>query len=542
MSLTGCRATDDLFCSGAGCEWTTEEWKRLSALAGLPDPPEDLSNRYWNDPAAAALGQEFYFDPRFSGNANLLDAIGNPVPYARAASGQPINVSCATCHDPRRAGSDFTSAPNTVSIGAGWYDVNSEQTVNAAYYPLLYWNGRSDSLWSQAAAVTESGVSVNGSRLNTFWVIYNDPHYHAAYDALFDPKLPETPPSTADVPLTGKPVAAPAVNANWNATSAANREMVTRVHVNFAKAIAAYEYRLLSRNSLFDRFVAGEVTAISPAAKRGARLFVGKASCVDCHNGPLFSDGTFHDIGVPQTGDHVPTVTDCYPGRASCDCTPGAEKGNCFPAGAWSGLLRLAGSVDGTDANGDLVVNFNNFRRDSMWSDDPGDTSRQPFYAAPTDPTLKGAWRTPSLRDVALTPPYMHDGYYQTLEDVVWHYNVGGTASGHGQFVLPVCEPGVESDPAGGNACMAADAPVPARAAQIKPLGLTDGELSDLVEFLKTLTGERLPASLISKPVPPSDGGAPDSGTPDGGTPDSGTPDGGTPGDGGTTATFGGSQ
>ena len=115
----------------------------------------------------------------------MLDALGQAVPYARAATGQPINVSCATCHDPKRAGADFTSAPNTVSIGAGWYDVNSEQTVNAAYYPLLYWNGRTDSLWAQAAQVSESRVSMNGTRLNTFWVIYNDRDYREAYNALF---------------------------------------------------------------------------------------------------------------------------------------------------------------------------------------------------------------------------------------------------------------------------------------------------------------------------------------------------------------------
>ena len=104
----------------------------------------------------------------------------------------PINISCATCHDPKRAGSDFTSAPNTVSIGAGWYDVNSEQTVNAAYYPLLYWNGRTDSLWAQAAQVSESGVSMNGTRLNTFWVILTTPTTARPTDALFtDTPLPD---------------------------------------------------------------------------------------------------------------------------------------------------------------------------------------------------------------------------------------------------------------------------------------------------------------------------------------------------------------
>ena len=187
----GCRATDDLFCSKQGCEWTSDEWAKLKALSPLPRPTDDpdrygdRSNAQWNNPDAAALGHEFYFDTRFSGNATLVDTIGQTVPYARAATGQPINVSCATCHDPKRAGADFSSAPNTVSIGAGWYDVNGEQTVNALYYPLLYWNGRSDSLWGQAAAVNESGVSMNSTRLNNFWVILNDPHYHSAYNAIF---------------------------------------------------------------------------------------------------------------------------------------------------------------------------------------------------------------------------------------------------------------------------------------------------------------------------------------------------------------------
>jgi cytochrome c peroxidase len=506
-AFAGCKATDDLFCSKGGCEWTSQEWSTLKTLSPLPRPTDDpdrygdSSNAYWNNSDAAALGHEFYFDTRFSGNATLVDTIGQTVPYARAALGQPVNVACATCHDPKRAGSDFTSAPNTVSIGAGWYDVNGEQTVNALYYPLLYWNGRSDSLWSQAAAVNESGVSMNNTRLNTFWVIMNDAHYHSAYNAIFtnDP-LPDPAPATTDVPLTGKPG-----QAAFDGMTADNKRMVTRVQVNFAKAIGAYEYTLVSRDSAFDKFMEGTDEAISPGAKRGARLFVGKASCVDCHNGPLFSDGLFHDVGVPQVGDHVPTITDCYPGRSNCDCTPGAEKGSCLPAGAWSGLLKLVASKDSKDANDNPVINYNNFRRDSTWSDNPPDEAfASKYYSAPTDATLKGAWRTPSLRDVAITAPYMHDGLYKTLEDVLWHYNVGGSASGAGQFSVPRCAPDTASDPDAGAPCLPADAGAPGRAAQIKPLELTDDEMDDLVEFLKTLTGAPLPASQTSKPVPPT--------------------------------------
>ena len=84
--------------------------------------------------------------------------------------------------------------------------------------------------------------------------------------------------------------------------------------------------------------MSGNDAAISPAAKRGARLFVGKASCVDCHNGPLFSDGLFHDIGVPQVGDHVPTVADCYPGTATATARGGRRRAPALPAGGWSGL------------------------------------------------------------------------------------------------------------------------------------------------------------------------------------------------------------
>ena len=86
------------------------------------------------------------------------------------------------------------------------------------------------------------------------------------------------------------------------------KAMVTRILVNWAKAIAAYEYKLNSLDSDFDKFVAEGPGSglISAAAKRGARLFVGKGGCVDCHLGPQFTDDQFHNIGVPQAGLTVP--------------------------------------------------------------------------------------------------------------------------------------------------------------------------------------------------------------------------------------------
>jgi cytochrome c peroxidase len=391
-----------------------------------------------------------------------------------------------------------------VSVGAGWYDVNGQQTLNAAYYPLLYWNGRTDSVWAQAVQVSESGVSMNGTRLNTFWVIVKN--YRRDYEDVFGYYYPlPAAPTEAEFPLVGKPAA----NGTFPiVASEENRQIVTRVFVNWAKAIAAYERTLISRDSKFDDFVREGTSsaAITPAAKRGARLFVGKASCIDCHSGPMLSDGLFHDIGVPQVGNHVPTVADCPAGvpNTRCDCTEGNEQATCFPAGAWSGLKRLAGSSQNLQTG---EFNYNHLRRDSVWSDRPDDIAAyQQYYEQPTDVSLKGAWRTPSLRDVAITAPYMHDGVFDTLEEVVWHYNAGGAASGSGQFVKS-----------------------PARAVQIKPLGLRDDEMADLVEFLKTLTGKPLPISQVTKPPAP-DAGAPDGGLPDGGASaagDGGIPDAG---------------
>ena len=129
--------------------------------------------------------------------------------------------------------------------------------------------------------------------------------------------------------------------------------------------------------------------------------------------------------------------------------TPPAGKG-CLPWGALDGLTKLrAGKT----------------LRSSVYSDNMGDTSRSDELTRPLTSALEGAWRTPTLRNVALTAPYMHDGLYETLEEVVAHYNRGGDPGA----------PGV-------------------RAVQIRPLGLTDGEQGDLVAFLHTLTETGMPA------------------------------------------------
>ncbi|MCB9655417.1 MAG: hypothetical protein H6729_14955 [Deltaproteobacteria bacterium] len=510
--LSGCEWVDAV-CGDGECRFSERSWSLIESLANLPPPDPDPANKYVGNADAELLGQQLYFDVALSGVATQVDGLGRASPPARSAKGVPTQIACVSCHDPASGGSDHESVPGYVSVGAGWYDVNSMPTVNSAYYKVKYWNGRYDSLVWQAMAVMESPFSMNGTRLAVAWRIHDA--YLATYNQIFGAEHPfpfpaafdeitaesfqdqalaakfrcssvdECPAETcrlvatstlADVgrktcvprfPLAGKSNGG-GCNVDdpehdpFDCMAPEDQEAITRVYVNVAKAIAAYEYLLVSRNSLFDRWVAEgpDSDLISSEARHGAALFVGKASCIDCHNTPLFSDNDFHNIGVPYPGAPVPTVADCPEGDPRCDCvTPK----NCQPWGAFTGLGKLQAGTE--------------FRIDGVkWSDDPEDRSRADYYVRPIDDTLKGAWRTPGLRDVALTAPYMHNGVYKTLLEVVRHYDEGGTNEG----VAPEW-----------------------KSKRLAPLALSEDEANALVEFLKTLTGEPLPASLV-RPVSPT--------------------------------------
>jgi cytochrome c peroxidase len=523
---TGCgKLADDVFCDGPTCNFTRYEWGQVQALAGLREPDKSLdpSNKWLDVEPAIQLGWRFYYETAFAGKAQWQDTLGRPTASARAPLGTKMEISCASCHDPQRAGSDFTSRPGHVSEGAGWYDVNAQQVLNAGHYPLLYWNGRSDSLWAQAAAVMESDVSVNGNRMEIVRTVLEK--YRTQYEAVFGPEplvlppraeieaLMENPESGPPVckggpqetcpagcrhvvatnpaalpdlrcwpifPLRGKGGQVPGcqvgaegakepfhdafecMQADATVNQVAN---LNRIYSNIAKAIAAYEFELTSLNSAFDRYAAGDRGALSPAAERGLKLFVGRASCIDCHRTPLFSDGAFHNIGVPQAGPAVPTERECVAG-GKCDCTttrpeagpvssepallPQWPAAKCLPWGYYTGLARLHSPT---------------FRRDGPFSDNApaGKISHKAYYDladAPTPPTTAiGAWRTPSLRDVALTPPYMHDGIFATLDEVIW-------------------------------------------SVELKPLFLSAQDRQDLVEFLKSLTGAPSRGELHGPPPP----------------------------------------
>jgi cytochrome c peroxidase len=524
VALAGCGASaDDLFCDSAGCGFSDLAWSRLSALANPGPVPIDASNAVFGTDRANLLGQWSFFDTRFSGVATQVDAIGRPTGVARAAKGQPLNISCASCHDLDRMGVDAASTPGNVSSGAGFTDVNALSVVDSAYSHLYFWNGRADSSWALAFAVAESATTMNGNRLQTAHVLADADQYRSQYDGTFGSTLGQTIPippeqSTCAIsqvivksgpnagqcldcslpgcrlaipanggpgvcwprfPLQGKPGSKMGCQPGdptepfgdaFDCMDPADQAAVTQVLVNWSKALESFEAKLVNvEGTPFDAWIAeGPLSAVvDESARRGAQLFVGKGGCVDCHNGPMLTDGGFHNIGVAQRGANVPTLADC-PEGGTCDCvTPTST--TCAPWGKFTGLERLQSMKN------------KNFLRTGPFSNDKTDTSRAADVAAMATDDMKGAWRTPSLRNVAETAPYMHDGRYASLEEVVAHYNRGGDPDAVGTVDI-----------------------------RIRPLLLTDGEQADLVAFLRTLTGppiameDRVPAFPIpAAPVCP---------------------------------------
>ena len=183
------------------------------------------------------------------------------------------------------------------------------------------------------------------------------------------------------------------------------------------QAIGAYERTLVFDDSPFDRYMAGDEAALDGAEKRGLGLFMRDGRCITCHFGPNLSDGQFHNIAVPD------------------------------------GHLR-------NDPEVMAAIRFDARRMNYQgWAGLEEDPGRALVTADPSD---VGKFRTMTLRNIAETAPYMHNGAYATLEAVVAHYNRGG-----GEH--------------------------PNKSRRINPLELNAVEQADLVAFLKALTGRRRP-------------------------------------------------
>ncbi len=286
-----------------------------------------------------ALGKLLYFDKRLSADGT---------------------VSCATCHDPVKGWTD--QEPVSTGIGGQKGGRNAPTVINATYYALQFWDGRAATLEEQALGPLVNPIEMGNKnheevtkRINA--IAGYAPYFQQAFE------------------------------------SGPTKE-------NIAQAIASFERTILSGNSRYDRFAAGDRAAFNEAEIHGMELFFGKANCTRCHAGPVFSDSQFHNLGVGMA-------------------VPGADRGR--------------GGVTNLKAD-------------------------------------RGAFKTPGLRDVTKTAPYMHDGSQKTLEEVVAFYNKGG-------------EPNPNLD------------------ARMVPLNLTEAEQADLVAFMKALDG--VPYPTVTPPELP---------------------------------------
>ncbi len=302
-----------------------------------------------------------------------------------------------------------------LALGRGLGDLrrHTPSLWNVAWNRWFFWDGRADSAWAQALKPLEHPREHGGSRVAFVRLLADDASLRAAYEALF-----ERVPSPDDGPG------------------------IDRAFANVGKVIAAFERRIVSGAAPFDEFVEGlrrndpaRLAVLSPDARRGLVLFFGRGRCASCHVGPTFSDGEFHDTGL---GD-----------------APGAPR-------------------DGGRAEGVRALLADPFNALGRYSDAPAGAPLPVRYLT-VQPEQDGQFKTPSLRNVAETAPYMHDGRFATLEQVVGFYSTldGARFRGHHRERL------------------------------LRPLQLTRAEVGDMVAFLRALTGAPIDPALGVPPPSP---------------------------------------
>ena len=386
----------------AGCGVDADSSSLRAELAPLryddAPPPIDASNRFGHMPAAATLGHRLFFETRLSGP--LLDPDNGALAGSLGATGTPGLVSCASCHVPEAGFVDTRSPGQQISLAAQWTARKSPSLLEAGFVSLFNWDGGRDSMWRQTIGVMESNRELNSSRLfvaQQMFAIYRT-DYEAIFgamppldDAVRFPRLAAE--SAGCVRSTTKYIChgMPGDGAEYDGMTADDQTAVTRVVVNAAKAIAAYQRQLRCGSSRVDAWIDGDDAALDDSERRGAALFVGKAKCADCHSGPNLTDNQFHNVGLAPR--HV----------AQAFIDTGDD-------GARTGLAGLA--MDPLNVQ-------------SAFSD--GDDGRLPTTVASN---MAGAFRTPSLRCNATHPSFMHTAQIRTVAEVVMFFDKGGDPPG----------------------------------------------------------------------------------------------------------------
>ncbi|MEQ8750158.1 MAG: cytochrome c peroxidase [Amphiplicatus sp.] len=320
------------------------QMERLAALAGGADAGANgVDPIVWRDlyvpednaqtPERIALGRKLYFDVRLSADGT---------------------VACATCHDVSRGFTDQRMVSEGIGDQLG--QRNAPTTLNAALFQTQFLDGRAPNLEEQAKLPITNPIEMgHGGLDDAIAAIADDAEYQQMFEAAYQ--------------------------------SAPTEETL-------AKAIASFERTLIFLDAPFDRYAAGDKTAMSEQARRGLTLFNGKARCVSCHminaSNPLGTDNRFHNIGIAARVKNFETLA----------------------VQALHALEAAGGDLEAVDRLA-LETELSELGR-FLVTKDRGDI---------------GAFKTSQLRNLAVTAPYMHDGSLTTLWDVMDHYNKGGEAN-----------------------------------------------------------------------------------------------------------------
>ncbi len=363
------------------------EGEKFPALTALPPPPIPPDNKQKLDPKTqfpvmddpkVQLGKLLFFDGRLSGDNS---------------------VSCATCHAPDQ-GWGLNSAISRGYPGTSHWR-NSHTIVNSAYMWKLFWDGSAKALEPQGKSAN-TGLSGNGKTDMMEERLRQCPDYVQMFKDVFGTEIP-------------------LLEDAW-------------------RAIAAFERVMVQPDTPFDLYMKGDKSALSESQIRGKQIFEGKAKCIQCHNGPMFSDQKYYNLGLPQEAsfleDPIKQITHRF---------------QYFSKGAAEDIYRN-GKID-------LGLYFVSKRKGDI-----------------------GKFRTQTLRYLTYTPPYMHNGTLDSLEDVVEFYNKGGGED------LTLKNFGIANKTR--------------RLDPKKPLNLTEQEKKDLVAFLESLSGDEMLMPLPKLPDP----------------------------------------
>lgn len=267
---------------------------------------------------------------------------------------------------------------------------NTPTIVGASYNSWFFLDGRTDSLWSQALGPWESELEHGGDRSQFAHLLYRSPNLRSQYEELFG-KLPNLTDQNrfrkrADL------VSNKRIQQSWTQMAPADQARVTTIFTNLAKAIAAFEARIKPTAARFDRYVAAALAAnkkemsdlYSDTEAAGLRLFISKAMCIMCHSGPLFSDSDFHNINT---------------------------------------LVLRKKPYDWGRYDGAQQVLTNEFNCYSRFNDSTDKSCHELRFMLKSKQHTIGSFKTPSLRNVSKTAPYMHSGQFDSLTAVLQHYS-----------------------------------------------------------------------------------------------------------------------